>query len=67
MERMPATTGVCVIRVERRGPTEVLVTVRGSLDIADREAEWVMRTADVAWARRLVDGFLDDFLAKGET
>jgi hypothetical protein len=63
MDRAPVAIGVCVVRIEQRGPTDVLVTVRGSLDVADPAAEWVVRTGDVARARSLVDGFLADFLA----
>jgi hypothetical protein len=62
LDRTPPAVGVCVVRIEGRGSANPLVTVRGSLDVADLGAEWVVCTADVAHARRLVDQFLAELL-----
>jgi hypothetical protein len=57
----PSRTGVCVLRVERRGAAGILITVTTAPDISLRSPGQSRSVADAAAALCLVAGFLADY------
>lgn len=51
-------TGVCVVRAERDGPTELRITVTSRLDVDNPGCETVFRTVSVAVAVLHIQEFL---------
>lgn len=65
MHSRPLRTAVCVLRVENRGPTGILVTVTTTLDISASARGQARSVASYEEALTLVSNFLREY-ASGE-
>jgi hypothetical protein len=60
----PSRTAVCVLRVENRGPGEILITVTTTLDIAASPRGQAQRVATYEEALSMVASFLREYAAR---
>ena len=60
----PPRTAVCVLRVENRGPGEILITVTTTLDIAASPRGQAQRVATYEEALSMVASFLREYAVR---